>query len=186
MRLPNGTVLKHGRVAYDPAKAHAYYLRTRNLKGRQKGSGQPDGSLPPPATSLSGAKARQRQELHARIQNLETKLVALNNLIRKKEQEKASENRKSKAKKERAAKAKDKPKTAAEKADIARQNKKYKHRHKQELKTKAAQTSGASSGGSSKTKSGSSSSGPSVLALTTLATKVKGQIAVAKQKLAAL
>lgn len=36
MRLPNGTTLMHGTTPYDPAKARAYYLRTRKLKGRNK------------------------------------------------------------------------------------------------------------------------------------------------------
>src|SRR5262245_53478591 len=37
MKLPNGTVLMHGKAPYDPAKAHEYYIRTRQLKGRKKG-----------------------------------------------------------------------------------------------------------------------------------------------------
>lgn len=37
MRLPDGTMLMHGRTPYDPVKAHEYYLRTRELKGRKKG-----------------------------------------------------------------------------------------------------------------------------------------------------
>jgi hypothetical protein len=40
MELPDGTTLMHGRVAYDPKKAHDYYLRTRKLKGRKKVSPQ--------------------------------------------------------------------------------------------------------------------------------------------------
>lgn len=39
MKLPDGTVLMHGKRPYDPAKARAYYLRTRQLKGRKKGKG---------------------------------------------------------------------------------------------------------------------------------------------------
>lgn len=41
MRLPNGEVLMHGTALYDPKKAHEYYLRTRELKGRKKGKGEP-------------------------------------------------------------------------------------------------------------------------------------------------
>lgn len=37
MKLPDGTILMHGKRPYDPAKARAYYLRTRQLKGRKKG-----------------------------------------------------------------------------------------------------------------------------------------------------
>jgi hypothetical protein len=42
MRLPDGSVLLHGdlehRAPYDARKAHEYYLRTRKLKGREKGT----------------------------------------------------------------------------------------------------------------------------------------------------
>lgn len=40
MKLRDGTILMHGKAPYDPAKARAYYLRTRQLKGRQKGAAQ--------------------------------------------------------------------------------------------------------------------------------------------------
>jgi hypothetical protein len=36
MRLPDGTILMHGKQPYDALKAHQYYLRTRHLKGRKK------------------------------------------------------------------------------------------------------------------------------------------------------
>ena len=36
LKLPDGTVLMHGKRPYDPVKARAYYLRTRKLKGRKK------------------------------------------------------------------------------------------------------------------------------------------------------
>lgn len=57
MRLPDGTVLMHGdlehRQPYDARKAHEYYLRTRKLKGRDKGKGD---VLTPvkPGTSTGG------------------------------------------------------------------------------------------------------------------------------------
>ena len=38
MQLPDGTTLMHGKKPYDPAKARQYYLRTRRLIGRQKGT----------------------------------------------------------------------------------------------------------------------------------------------------
>ena len=170
--------------AYDPQKAHEYYLRTRKLKGRNHGSGeQPEGFARANARRHESAKAKQKRELQARIQSLSEKLSKLETLIREKEHEAASEDRKSKAKKERAAKEKDKPKTAAEKAKAARENEKYRDKHKQELKTKAKQAS-KSGGGSSKKTAVSKST--SLTDLKALATKVKGQIAVAKQKLAAL
>ena len=36
MKLADGTIIMHGKRPYDPAKARAYYLRTRHLKGRAK------------------------------------------------------------------------------------------------------------------------------------------------------
>lgn len=41
MQLPDGSTLMHGTTPYDPKKAHAYYLRTRQLKGRKKGHVDP-------------------------------------------------------------------------------------------------------------------------------------------------
>lgn len=49
MRLPDGTILMHGRAPYDPVKAHEYYMRTRKLKGRRKGAVQL-----PPAIGIRG------------------------------------------------------------------------------------------------------------------------------------
>lgn len=43
--------------AYDPAKAHAYYLRTRKLKGRQKGQGDSDFDKSPDKTRRARAEA---------------------------------------------------------------------------------------------------------------------------------
>jgi len=48
--LPDDSALFHG-GEYDPAKAREYYLRTRELKGRKKGS------APPPAKGRPAAKA---------------------------------------------------------------------------------------------------------------------------------
>ena len=47
MLLPDGTLLitmdSNGMAhAYDPVKAHEYYIRTRELKGRKKGKAKPD------------------------------------------------------------------------------------------------------------------------------------------------
>jgi hypothetical protein len=198
MRAPTEFELQHllgdFARAYDPVKAHEYYERTKKLKGRRRGSSQPtsNGQRPSgqdPRTGLTrekiaqNAKAKQRKELAARIQSLEGKLRKLEAKIREMEHEEASEDRRGKAKQERAAKEREKPKTAAEKAEAARESEKYREKHQQELKTKAKEASDKSGGGSSK-KSGSKTE--TVSQLRSLATKVKGQIAVAKQKLAAL
>lgn len=182
MRIPVDTELRHIMPGYDPKKAHDYYEQHKHLTGRKKGKIKPEPLPGSHKIKLSAAKVKQRVELQARIQTLEKRLQELQDLIRKKEHEEASDDRKSKAKKERAAKDKDKPKTAAEKSKAARENEKYRDKHKQEIKSK--ESSGKSGGESAKTKSKSSSE--TVSDLKALATKVKGQIAVAKQKLAAL
>lgn len=187
MRTPSEFELQQLMHRYDPVYARQYYLRTRKLKGRKKGSGdRPVSGFEKGAKKIGAARAKQRKALQAQIQNLEAKLRNLEVLIKKKLRDEASEDRKSRAKKERAAKEADKPKTAAEKAEIARENKKYREKNQQKLKSKARQASGSSSGGSSSSGSKSTNSGPSASDLQAVATKVKGEIAVAKQKLAAL
>jgi hypothetical protein len=196
--------LFHAAIGYDPVKAHEYYLRTRKLKGRQRAApkiteddprwnpktmGNRRGSLQDPRTGKTreqiakDARTRQRKELSDRIDALSDRLNKLEALIKKRETEEKSENRKSKAKKERAAKEKDKPKTAAEKAEAARESEKYRDKHKQELKNKSGDKKSGGSSSGSKQKAGGKHS---VSELRSLATKVRGQIAVAKQKLAAL
>jgi len=165
MRSPTEVELRHLVANYDPIKA-------REWKGRQRGSSDD------PRTGKTRAETTQRKELAASIQSLSKKLPQLEAKIREKEKAAASENRKGKAKKERAAKERDKPKSAAEKAKAVRES-------EQELMHKAKEASGKS-GGDSFSKKKPESKTSSVSELKALATKVKGQIAVAKQKLAAL
>jgi hypothetical protein len=193
MRTPSEFQLEQLMHAYDAAKAREYYLRTRKLKGRKKGSD----NLMVGKKIVSGpqmgqkkmikpkrSSTKQKKLLQEQIKNLEGKLVKLEKLIRTKMREEASEDRKGKAKKERAAKESDKPDTAAEKAENARENKKYREKNQQKLKSDSKKDD--SGGGSSSKDSKKSSSGPSVSSLKSLATKVRGQISVAKQKLATL
>lgn len=191
MRIPTDLERESLAHLYDPAKAHEYYMRVRKLKGRKPGQGDTsDGDRPKAQVAVqkkkkhvSPERAKQRQELTAAINGMQDRLRKLEELIRKREHDEKSHDRKSKAKKERAAKERDKPKSAAEKAKASRENEKYRDKHKQELKTKAKKRDGKSGGGHKK---GSSEKKHSVSELKSLATKVKGQIAVAKQKLAAL
>jgi hypothetical protein len=200
MRTPTELELQHALASfYDPVKAHEYYERTKKLKGRKRGSTltpvgkrtgkQPEGFKRANARRHEVAKPKQRRELAARIQSLSRKLQKLEARIREMEHKEASENRKSTAKKERAAKEATKPDTAAEKAEKARESKKYRDKNQQKLKKTEpfeATGKGKSSGGSSSGKKRSGSKTASVSDLKALATKVRGQIAVAKQKLAAL
>lgn len=194
MRTPTDLERETLMHLYDPQKAHEYYLKNRELKGRKPGQGDVSGNQMPGASTqdprtgktrqqiAKDAKANQRKQLAAAIKGLQDRLNKLEALIKKREHEEKSTDRKSKAKKERAAKERDKPKSAAEKAKATRENEKYRDKHKQELKSKAKKHDGKSGGG----KKGSSDKKHSVSELKSLATKVKGQIAVAKQKLAAL
>lgn len=195
MRTPTEFELQHA-VVYDPVKAHEYYERTKKLKGRRRRRSDPpiqvvrrSATRPvqvgrrPPGQESRDAKIRQRQELKTRIQSLERKLKLLEIKIQEREHEEAREDRKGTAKKERARKEREKPTTAAEKAKKARESEKYRKKHRQELKSK--RDSGKSGGGSTDKKTAGAKT-ESASQLKVLATKVKGQIAVAKQKLAAL
>ena len=130
------------------------------------------------------ARAKQRKELGERIGRLEQALKKLEDKIAKKIREEKAEDREGKAKKERARKEAEKPKTAAEKAEAARENEKYRKKNQQKLKNKSNDDKDSTD--KSSTDSGGSGGGSSVSELKSLATKVKGKIQVAKQKLAAL
>jgi hypothetical protein len=166
---------------YDPVKAHDYYEKHKHLKGRQRGSAdQPTGNRGAKSTT----KAAQKAKLQASITNLTKKLQQLEELIKRKEAA-LKRDAKTNAKKERSAKEKNKPQTAAEKAKAARDAKQYRKKHHTELKNKAKRAS-SKSGGSSSSKSTTKPKDMHIADLKALATKVRGQIAVAKQKLAAL
>jgi len=189
--------LLHYAPGYDPVAAKKYYEEHKHLKGRRKGQApkiyEDDPRWNPKTMGnhrgftreqmALQAKARKRGAIMQAIDRMEKKLKELEALIRKKEHEAASEDRKGKAKKERAAKERDKPDSAADKAEKARENKKYREKHEQELKSKEKSRDKKSGGGSSK-KSGTGKK--EIHELKALVTKYKGRIAVAKQKLAAL
>lgn len=186
MRVPINTELQHITPGYDPAKAHQYYEEHKHLKGRKKGSAPPPTSVN--LKSPSSAKTKQKIALQNSVMNLEAKLGKLEQLIKQKEAILKRDQAQAKVK---ARKPKDKPATAADKAKAARENKKYRQQHHQQLKVKAKQASNKPGGGSNSggAKSGAASQKPSDMSianLKALATKVKGQLAVAKQKLAAL
>lgn len=81
MTVPNDSALLHGAV-YDPAKARAYYLRTRQLKGRPKGSGRPVGQ--PQATLIKDKSGSSRQkEISAKQAALKGRLDRLRDVLAK-------------------------------------------------------------------------------------------------------
>ena len=161
---------------YDPVKAHEYYMRTRKLKGRKAAASVADtlrtsGEKPP--TSNSAQLQRQRQVAAAQVANLRKKLAELNRALK----ERMAEARKS-------AKEAAKPDTAAEKAEKARDAKKYRDKNEQKLKTKAAAKRSQSGGGSSKSDSKSSGGKDSVEELKATISKVEDSLkkAVARKR----
>lgn len=76
--------------AYDPQKAHEYYLKTRKLKGRRKGTGSSSSGRPTPGQSIVSTRAdrasvsveQKRKEQAAKVQALKGKLDKLQNLLK--------------------------------------------------------------------------------------------------------
>lgn len=200
--------LKHYAVGYDPVAAKAYYERTKKLKGRSKAAPEKimeddprwdwrtmgnksrkwQGKGPDPRKGKTReqiakqARATQRKELTEQIDRLNKRIDKLDALIKEREAEERQSNQKSTAKKERAAKEAAKPDSAAEKAEKAREAEDYREKNQQKLKNDGKKSGGGSSG--SKKKGGGGKK--TVSELRTFRTKLKGQVAVAKQKLAAL
>lgn len=188
MKLPNGEILMHAGVPYDPVKAHEYYVRTRKLKGRKKGTR-------PTASAVRGARlpvkgnpvlVKQRKEAAARVASLQKTLAKLQDALKTK----MAEAKKAEQKSKRSAKEAAKPDTAAEKSDKAREAKKYRDTHKQELKTKAKQDrakSGGSGGGSkSEIKKAGKSVADSVAEIKTAIAGVQKALTAAKARQRAL
>ena len=131
MRLDDGTILMHGWAPYDPVKAHEYYLRTRQLKGRKKG--QPTFSVNKPGGKTVVLTGKQLTEQRAyaakRVNDIKQRLAELSSQLHKA----MGEAREKKAKSEREAK---KPATSAEKSEAARDAKKYRSQNKQKIANK--------------------------------------------------
>lgn len=190
---------------YDPAKAHEYYMRIRKLKGRKKGSAPPPPTNPaqgqkvlPPHRKAKGAKTpreQQKVKLKSHIDALQTRLVRLEKLIKQKEATLAKDQVLNKSKANQNKKAKSKLSATQKSAHKKQQSKQYQQTHKQQLKLKAQQRNAATGGaagtkGAKGTKAKAGATKPdakkSIAELKALATKVKGLIAVAQAKLAAL
>lgn len=148
MKLPDGSVLMHGRAPYDPVKAREYYLRTRKLKGRKKAAvavGSLDSKPSKPNTKpkrrsstftvkVDGKtyKLSEKQMLEQaayakqRVASINKKLRKLQLELRKKMQEARAKERESK-----------KPDSAKEKREKADASEKYRDKNQQKLKNKA-------------------------------------------------
>lgn len=135
----DGSIILHADAPYDPTKAHEYYLKTRKLHPRAKGSATFTVTRSDGKHVKLTAQQLQEQRVYAqhRVEQIKKNLSDLGVLLR------------DKLKKAKEAEAKAaKPPTLAEKAQAARDAAKYRASHKQEIATKAKQTS-AKSGGSS-------------------------------------
>lgn len=119
------------RANYDPQKAHDYYERTKQLKGRHKGPGQPQHA--PPHAQVASAQQK--------VAEIEAKLNRLRELLRAK----IADEKKSSA-------ASQKP-TQADKLKAAKDSKHYRDTHKQQIKNlrNGSKGSGGSSTSSPKT-----------------------------------
>lgn len=78
-------ILRHAQVPYDPQRAHEYYLRTRELKGRKKGSKLPDVKLPKSAIAKADphkmTAAQRREQAHARVVAIQARLDRLKEVL---------------------------------------------------------------------------------------------------------
>lgn len=126
-------ILRHAQVPYDPQRAHEYYLRTRELKGRKKGSKLPDVKLPKSAIAKADphkmTAAQRREQAHARVVAIQARLDRLKEVLAQLVEQAQSRSgaKPSSAEKAKAtepakqtANTKEKPKTAQQKKEDAK------------------------------------------------------------------
>jgi predicted transcriptional regulator len=131
-----GFLLKHSELPYDPVKAHEYYLRTRQLKGRVSGRLQEVTTgrerrvtTAPPKKSA----AQLRAETKAKVEQLQNRLDKLKKVLRQlTEEAQARSGIKTQPAKKSPEKAGSGPKeklTAKEKKEAAERSEKYRKEH---------------------------------------------------------
>lgn len=78
MTVPDDSALFHSGRRYDPVKAREYYLRTRNLKGRKKGSSEvaPAGGRPAATEVQSGRSESPNDAARLRRQSRQKQIEA--------------------------------------------------------------------------------------------------------------
>lgn len=157
------------RQDYDPVKAHAYYERTKKLKGRTKGAAKVSTKSVKPSGPLTA-----KQKAQARVGRLRGKVARLKKALSETEAELSKKLQEAKTK----AKENSDGKTTAKERQSSKQ---YRDKHKQELASKRKKES--SSDGSS------SSSQPKTLAdmstdeLAARANKIRATIKEAQRQL---
>jgi chromosome segregation ATPase len=127
--------------AYDPLKSHDYYLRTRKLKGRKKGSERPAAGRNNAATKLTTPRktsTQKREETKARVEAIKNRLERLKEVLAQLVDEAKArsgiETKPASAKKAEPDKspAKEKPKSAQDKKEEAKKARdQYQKEHKQ-------------------------------------------------------
>lgn len=163
MELPNGEILMHAGRPYDPKKAHEYYLRTRKLKGREKGqfdpkvaslakrlAGMSDDQIKdeirksnnPAEKRLIGVMLGNRQKKHGPSKPKATpeQKAAAAKRVSSLQSTLAELNKKLKDAMAKARKSDAKKKrgpTAADKSKKVRESKQYREKHKQKLRNKS-------------------------------------------------
>jgi hypothetical protein len=171
----NDRPLEH-MLPYDPAKAHAYYIRTRQLKGRRAAKGKPESTYT--VTTSDGQTAiltgkqlvEQKAFIAKRVTEIKKSLTELSRTLKKAMFD-------AKAKKAKAALNAAQPPTAVDKAQAAKDSKQYREKHKQSLATKAKVSS-------SKTTKTTQTNVDPVAELETKITQIKSNLTdvVAKQR----
>lgn len=160
-----------GHAPYDPVKAHEYYLRVRQLKGRTKGASKAPGQVKNPGRTDGQAAVRARVgRLRSKLAKLNAARLATETAIREKRKNESATKKKNS----------DGKTTAAER----QASKNYRDKHKTELANKRKHDSKISSGG------GSSSSAPSLSSMSvnelqTRLGKIQDAIKSAKSQLSA-
>jgi hypothetical protein len=108
---------------YDPAKAHEYYERTKQLKGRDKGSAEDSsGSGSNTQTALAPDRQAARAAAAARVKSLNGKLAKLQAALKA-----------ARAKSSTSSKSSDKPSAGEANAKQKAANKQYYAKHKNEI-----------------------------------------------------
>jgi uncharacterized protein YPO0396 len=137
--------------AYDKQKAHEYYLRTRKLKGRKKGTAKPSlHSIRPgshakagigrKASQMSKSPAQLRSEAQARVGAIKARIAKLEAALKALLKESGSSKTKSKTADTKTtgsqSKSDSKPLTAAQKAQKKKDNAEYYDKHKKPAEKK--------------------------------------------------
>lgn len=133
MKWPDGSVIMHAQTPYDPVKAHEYYIRNRQLKGRKKGVSYTVQYKGKTVKLTARELTEQRAYAAQRVSDIQNKLSELNTKLR-------AALRDAKEKKNKSIRESSKPASAAEKSKAARDSRKYRDKHKQSLATKSKRT----------------------------------------------